>query len=670
MRLCPILPYVSLITVCAFFASIQVSVTTESLLSETDTNDQVCSNTPDENHHHHIQDVLYTDDEPYTTCRYYLAPSSLPNAGLGIFSGANLTAGTTTPPDIVIHSVTADQLINYRCGYVDSLRDYCLKRYPKWLLKNYRWNSESITYQHEQVDANIPGMGALPNAHLSRDLIAASISPPTVENLGMHRSIDPGAGASSQYALQFVFKNDVEKGREIFISYGEEYFDSPSNSHMKVPYQGDYKIVNDLSEMLTTLFPQTLNDTVKDQKTLKNVKVSQDTLALVKDLLSQNAYFKSIAASSIHELQLIREVGSARASIPNLVRSSHWLQSNGRCLDEIRMEKSTINQAGRGAFARRFLSRGEIVATSPLLQIDKRLLEPLTERDPQVGAAIWEALARPLLFNYCWGHSHSNVLLFPYSSLVNYINHGKEEVANVELRWSTMDGHQEEWLRLPADKILFKQRAGLVMEFVAKRNIQEGEEILVNYGSIWEEAWDNHISSWIPPIRSELYISAATMNSQDNHIHLRTLREREIDPYPDNIHLYCLLPDDFFINAEKSNDPSQEDEYTWWYPDSTNETDTFTASKSTDRRECEILDRIKLKSCLESEGDYFLYKVTMKSKSHFDKMPHDVSLVVTDVPRAAIQFADKPYTLDEFMKGTFREHMYLPDEMFPDAWID
>jgi hypothetical protein len=612
------------------------------------------------------EDPLLDHDEPYTTCRYYLAPSSLPHAGLGIFAGANLTAGSFTPPDIAIHSLTSSELISYRCGFVASLQR-CRFGYPQWLLNNYRWQTEGITYQHEQLDVIIPGMGALPNAHLSPALIAAEIYPPSVETLGLHRSIDPGAGASSQYGRsRFFIENEVEQGREILISYGEEYFESPFHKHMKVPFSGDYEVMDEIVEMFVDLFPDRTDSNITSVRGNMNTNVAKHTWNLAQDLISRNGYLNTLAPSNMDQLQFTREIGSARASIPNLVRSPLWLQENGRCLDEIRMKQSTIPQAGRGTFARRSLSKGEVVAPAPLIHIDKRLLEPLNETDPTVGQEIWEALARPLLFNYCWGHAQSNILLFPYSSLVNSINHGQEEVANVELRWSQMKGHHVEWLELPASTVLEKSQSGLVMEFIAKKDIQEGEEILVNYGSRWQESWDQHVTSWKAPDESEQYIAASTMNSLDHHGRLRTIKEIQTDPYPQNIYLECIFPHEFILYAKKHTWPSGE-EYVWWYPDNLDQ--QFFTSTNDDRRECEIIERIKSKSGNDHGPDRFMYNVTMKSKSSLDNMPDNISLVVSELPRTAIQFADKSYTLDEFMAGTFRHHMHLPDEMFPESWI-
>merc|ERR1712232_1025295 len=40
---------------------------------------------------------------------------------------------------------------------------------------------------------------------------------------------------------------------------------------------------------------------------------------------------------------------------------------------------------------------------------------------------------------------------------------------------------------------------GVSFEIFATRDIQEGEEIFMDYGLEWETAWDDHIAQWKPP---------------------------------------------------------------------------------------------------------------------------------------------------------------------------
>ena len=37
------------------------------------------------------------------------------------------------------------------------------------------------------------------------------------------------------------------------------------------------------------------------------------------------------------------------------------------------------------------------------------------------------------------------------------------------------------------------------MEVIATRDIQPHEEVLMDYGAEWEEAWDEHVMNYQPP---------------------------------------------------------------------------------------------------------------------------------------------------------------------------
>eukprot|EP00978_Attheya_sp_CCMP212_P012597 scaffold31512_cov50-Attheya_sp.AAC.1 len=76
------------------------------------------------------------------------------------------------------------------------------------------------------------------------------------------------------------------------------------------------------------------------------------------------------------------------------------------------------------------------------------------------------------------------------------------------------------------------------MDIVATRDIAPGEEIFINYGSEWEEAWTAHSEAYAPTPGSENYISAYEMN--DASIPIRTLEEQENNPYPWNVFTVCV----------------------------------------------------------------------------------------------------------------------------------
>jgi hypothetical protein len=56
----------------------------------------------------------------------------------------------------------------------------------------------------------------------------------------------------------------------------------------------------------------------------------------------------------------------------------------------------------------------------------------------------------------------------------------------------------KKWLEYPLDKFNSINRTGLLMEIVATRDISISEEILLDYGRGWEEAWNRHVQEWQP----------------------------------------------------------------------------------------------------------------------------------------------------------------------------
>jgi hypothetical protein len=87
-----------------------------------------------------------------------------------------------------------------------------------------------------------------------------------------------------------------------------------------------------------------------------------------------------------------------------------------------------------------------------------------------------------LIINYSFGHRNSTVLLTPYGGMVNYINHQKQR-ANVKVRWPNGEkvAHKPSWLteKTPESLKHTIEKIGLSFEYVALRDIEEGEEVFM-----------------------------------------------------------------------------------------------------------------------------------------------------------------------------------------------
>jgi len=341
----------------------------------------------------------------------------------------------------------------------------------------------------------------------------------------------------------------------------------------------------------------------------------------------------SLLPNNIKDLKRAVEIGIAQYNAPKeLIRSTEWLETNGLCLDNLKEGKSTIAQAGRGAFANRHLPKGSFVAPMPLLH------------ECNHDAFLSTYGTTQLFLNYCFGHRSSTLKLCPYGSFVSLINHN-QTYANVEIRWSTSKLHNREWLETKKDELCEFDHAGLIFDIVATKDILPGEEIFMNYGEEWEAAWTSHVENWEALPDAAQYISASTFNKEESII--RTNEEQEINPYPDNIYFECFFQD-------KGEYKQVGDIYYQSYNGH---------ESNTDLHKCQILNR---ELSLHDNASY-LYTVSMVYQPDYDE-PYKA--VVSNFPRNAIKFSDVFYTSDMFLENVFRHEMMISDEIFPDSWKD
>ena len=90
--------------------------------------------------------------------------------------------------------------------------------------------------------------------------------------------------------------------------------------------------------------------------------------------------------------------------------------------------------------------------------------------------------------------AESSLLLLPLAPMVNYVNHG--ESPNAVLRWAEHEKVINDYMtqdNLIAD--VANHRSHLVtLEVVALRDIAVGEEVLIDYGPEWADAWADYKS--------------------------------------------------------------------------------------------------------------------------------------------------------------------------------
>jgi hypothetical protein len=357
-------------------------------------------------------------------------------------------------------------------------------------------------------------------------------------------------------------------------------------------------------------------------------------------------------------------------------RSISWLQDHGTCIDHIQGGKSTLKHAGSGAFAKRFLPKGTLIAASPLHHMFRNLTDmyaPVPNKNNnnkndttthlRHGQNVQRA-GQQLLLNYCFGRiQDSTLLLCPYGPGVNFINHN-QTLTNVEIRWAAngTSSHNATWLSLTPNEMAWKYKISLAFEYVALDDIEPGDELFMDYGDAWELAWWDHVQRWRnrynPPqkggkggegssspsssFRSPLYQSAAQFNAQlqrdNNNEPLRTHEDQKKDPYPSNLRLVChteleVEPEglDYSLDTLDINLWDQEYEFEWF--------------QIAVARPCTIVNRWKSSSSSSSSSGSSLNTHTGDA-SHGEEPAEETCTATTTTTTAAAAAASPPTTTD------------------------
>lgn len=421
--------------------------------------------------------------------------------------------------------------------------------------------------------------------------------------------------------------------------YGDHWFESRHRLFGNIPLTEDHQVAHRLLRKfvqmpaLSDLYPLVLQMKQHwDSRTLNSLPDDLDDALL---------------AATSNDMGVLHQ--------PAATRSVDWLQEHGRCLDHIRPGPSTLPQAGRGAFATRYLPAGTRITTSPVhhvvdgesffrmykLTLDEDYVADEGEDDRKMWLRhLDQVVGSQIIKNYCFGHAQSSVMICPYSSGVQYINHN-QTLANVRVAWGDgFFGHNSELVESGTLQDLeTTTRSTLALDYMATRDIAEGEELLIDYGDAWEVAWAQHVNHFVPGVDPE-YRSARAWNIELENKTLRTLEESEDDPYPDNLQLRCH-------SLLMRTAGSRLRHFVW---------------RDRDYGEsCRILDRSNVNGTN-------LYTVQLELWP-YDRDDKEITWMERRrVPRSAIRFFDMPATTDWHLSQAFRHVLHLPDDVFPEQW--
>ncbi|CAJ1963966.1 unnamed protein product [Cylindrotheca closterium] len=558
------------------------------------------------------------------SCDLYLAQSTIPEAGLGVFTGIS-----RNPGDILGAGDVCIPLLDPGTHHDDLFDPF----------DDFVWMGEDMGMKMEiesQVKAFCPGLDCAINCNLA--LINVEKHGVDFDDAGLHRSQHPGAGATTPYFNSTTkVKRRLPAGGELFKDYGDSWFTSRQKFD-GVPLSDDFAVAQNLVD---TAF--NLGDANTDRLHLQHL--FEDILIPIGEIW--NLTTLKALPSSFDEVLIANREDIGMTHQPNATRSLEWLEVNGKCIDNIVPGRSTIDGAGHGAFASRNLPKGTVVTGTPLhhipFQDEFTPMYRVVTRGQKQYLDRREVAGQQLVLNYCFGHPQTTLLLCPYGFGVNYINHNRSK-ANVRIRWAQngITSHDESWLLKSPSEMLAETGAHLALDYIATRDIKRGEELFFDYGEGWEKAWYEHVKDWqSTKFWSSMYRNGRDWDSELQKLPLRTTLEALADPYPQTIQIRChsILDEDAWTNFTRSV-------FEYGYP-------------------CEILDRVK------GEDTDYMYTVKLTTEPHNEydtEFESSETLVVNNVPRDAIRFVDIPRTSDIHLRDAFRQFIGLPNELMPEAW--
>ena len=481
-------------------------------------------------------------------------------------------------------------------------------------------------------------------------LINVQKSIPLYDTAGLHRSKDPGVGAFTPYHNgTSTVSRHIPVGGELFKFYGDNWFATRTKLFDEsFPLSEDYPAAEALLEALLYLDAshQVLEDVYDIITFLKQGPWMSRILGAMPDTLED-----ALTAATAGELAILHQ--------PAATRSLEWLQDNGRCIDNIQPGFSTLPQAGHGAFAVRDLAAGQLITTSPLHHLPNNDFVNMykfeyDEEDDRWLRDMDEPSGYQLILNYCYGHEDTSMLLCPYGNGVNYLNHNQTQ-ANVRIRWAVdfSLAHNEGALEKPVEDLDWDNKPQLGFDYVALRDIEEGEELFLDYGDSWEGDWLEHVDDFSEAAAKDevgaRYASGEYLNQQHADMPMRTIDEQIFDPYPDYLQTRC--------HPMLRWTAAQETPYHWRTKDY--------------GHPCRVLARY-----LEDNEHWYTVQMEIRPEDDEDDDDDDDDETLkgvtwierADVPRSGIHFFDKPGHTDMHLPNAFRHSLGIPDAMIPDVW--
>lgn len=593
-----------------------------------------------------------------------MAPSSLKStpATMGIYTARDIRKG-----DLILAAPDGPSITLF----TDRFRAYS-PRFPskRWtsLWGEYAWGRgrgvpDHIHYEASSIMEFQITTGALPNHHCLLHSLSYRFPDPAYDDSLVDHGASPGTGAFSYNRGRDAFVNrDVKAGEELFLNYGRCRHDTHPAWAEGLPMPVDFRAA---VAFMAEVYTNTSNSQIDAEHYKIRPPAAMDVLAA------------GILPKTLREL---RDTMDKNFTTPELIRTlarktginqrtPKWLRENGRCLEHLVPGMSQLANAGHGGIAQHFIAEGDIVVPAPVIHLmDRHVLEMNDENGRKVGDQ--------LLLNYCFGHRDSTLLLCPNTNaiLINHCSHRSNQncAPNAVVRWSNgWDATSDAWRKMSLHDLAQQPFRGLDMEIVALRDIAPGEEVFLDYGLDWENAWNAHVRNWKP---SEPVLSAKEANEFDFPPDFLLVEDLRDDAQHPHLFAGCRYWE------------TEEDEEKMWRqkdPDWKSRSDheilkTYAKDGSIFVGDYSEKHDKKYWPCLiyspkttqERKSGLFTVRILQQhfGSDHTNWDINHLPRILTSYPRKSIHFFVRRGESDQTKPGVFRHFIGMPDDAFPQHW--
>ena len=217
-----------------------------------------------------------------------------------------------------------------------------------------------------------------------------------------------------------------------------------------------------------------------------------------------------------------------------------------------------------------------------------------------------------------------------------------------------------------------------MLDFVSTRDIHPGEEIFIDYGKKWAEAWDTHVRNFVSPCfdhdSGPCFRSSKLVKSMNDDKFNETYHDWSDDHFtaclssnmpPTDDSIIFLIPYNIEepLEKERNVDSDGKNEYVKSFRGVEYGHEGFDlAYMADDWVPCLILRA----DSEDEEFDvvYFTYETSAIVKEA------DVLRRMRALPSHSIKFLNKPFKSDSHWNGAFRHEIAIPNDIFPELWKD